>query len=101
MDGLLIFEEILGILGNLVRFLGFLLIGYGTARFMLESYQKATWQVQIALVLGFFGLLVGVTGYASAGSAGAFALGAGYILFRAFMPVKKKTEEKNEQDKEE
>jgi hypothetical protein len=100
MDGLLIFEEILGILGNLVRFLGFLLIGYGTARFMLDSYQKAAWQVQVALVLGFFGLLVGVTSYASAGSAGAFALGAGFILFRAFMPVKEKADEKEEPDKE-
>ena len=99
MDGLLIFEEILGILGNLVRFLGFLLIGYGTARFLLDSYQKATWQVQVALVLGFFGLLVGVTSFASAGSAGAFALGAGFSFFRAFIPVKEKEEEKDEQEK--
>jgi len=99
MDGLLIFEKILGILGNLVRFLGFLLIGYGTARFVLDSYQKAVWQVQVALVLGFFGLLVGVTSYASAGSAGAFALGAGFILFRAFMPEKDKTEEETPEKK--
>lgn len=41
MDGLLIFEEILGILGNLIRFLGFLLIGFGIARFVLDAYQKA------------------------------------------------------------
>jgi hypothetical protein len=93
MDGLLIFEEILGILGNLVRFLGFLLIGYGTARFLLDSYQRAAWQVQVALVLGFFGLLVGVTSFASAGSAGGFALGAGFSFFRAFMPVKEKDDE--------
>lgn len=99
MDGLLIFEEILGILGNLIRFLGFLLIGYGTARFLLDSYQKAAWQVQVALVLGFFGLLVGVTKYASAGSAGAFALGAGFIFFRAFMPAKDKIDEGGDQEK--
>jgi len=99
MDGLLIFEEILSILGNLVRFLGFLLIGYGTARFLLDSYQKATWQVQVALVLGFFGLLVGVTNFASPGSAGAFALGAGFAFFRAFAPVKEKDEEREEQEK--
>jgi len=99
MDGLLIFEEILGILGNLVRFLGFLLIGYGIARFVLDSYQKATWQVQIALVLGFFGALVGLTSFASAGSTGSFALGAGISFFRAFMPVKDEDEEKEEQKK--
>lgn len=98
MDGLLIFEEILGILGNIVRFLGFLLIGYGIARFVLDSYQKATWQVQIALVLGFFGVLIGLTNFASAGSAGAFALGAGISFFRAFMPAKDE-EEKEEQKK--
>ena len=99
MSGLMIFEEILGILGNLVRFLGFLLIGYGLARFLLDSYQKATWQVQIALVLGFFGVLIGLTDFASAGSAGAFALGAGFSFFRAFMPVKEKDFAKEEQEK--
>ena len=99
MDGLLIFQEILGILGNLVRFLGFLLVGYGTARFVLESYQKAAWQLQIALVLGFFGLLIGLTAFASAGSAGGFALGAGFSFFRAFMPAKEKEAKKEEQEK--
>jgi len=99
MDGLLIFEEILGILGNLVRFLGFLLVGYGTARFLLDSYQKAAWQVQVALVLGFFGLLVGVTNYASPGSAGAFALGAGFTFLRAFMPAKEKIDEEDQENK--
>lgn len=99
MDGLLIFEEILGILGGLIRILGFLLIGYGIARFTLESYQKAVWQVQVALVLGFFGVLIGLTNYASAGSAGAFALGAGFSFFRSFMPVKEKAEEKEESEK--
>lgn len=101
MDGLLVFEEILGILGNLVRFLGFLLIGYGTARFVLESYKKAAWQVQIALVLGFFGLLIAITDFASAGSAGAFALGAGFTFFRAYMPVKEKETEAEEQETKE
>jgi len=99
MDGLLIFEEILGILGILIRFLGFLLIGYGIARFVLDSYQKANWQVQIALILGFFGVLIALTDFASAGSAGAFALGAGFSFFRAFMPVKGKKEEKEEPEK--
>ena len=99
MDGLLVFEEIIGILGNLIRFLGFLLIGYGIARFVLDSYQKASWQVQIALALGFFGLLIGLTDFASPGSAGAFALGAGFSFFRAFMAVKEEGDKKEEQEK--
>jgi hypothetical protein len=97
MDGLLIFEEILGILGNLIRFLGFLLVGFGIARFVLDAYQKATWQVQIALVLGFFGVLIALTDFASAGSAGAFALGAGVSFFKAFMPAKVEEDQKEEQ----
>ena len=99
MDGLMIFEEILGILGGLIRILGFLLIGYGIARFTLDSYYKAVWQVQIALALGFFGVLIGITDFASAGAAGAFALGAGFSFFRAFMPAKEKADEKEEQEK--
>ena len=95
MDGFLIFQEILGILGNLIRFLGFLLIGYGIAQFILNTYQKANWQVQVALVLGFFGLLIALTDFASAGSAGAFALGGGIAFFLASRP---KQDEKDEED---
>jgi len=96
MDGMLIFEEILGILGSLIRILGFLLLGYGIARFTIDSYQKAVWQVQIALVLGLFGVLIALINFASAGSAGTFALGAGFALFQAFMPAKEKPDEKEE-----
>jgi hypothetical protein len=46
------------------------------------------WQVQVALSLGFFGLLVGITDFASAGSAGAFALGAGAAYLMNMMPQK-------------
>ena len=96
MDGLLIFEEILGILGSLFRFLGFLLVGYGVAQFVLSSYQKASWQVQIALALGFFGLLIAITVFASPGSTGAFALGSGVAFF---MVQRTKTEDKDAEEK--
>ncbi len=99
MDGLLIFKEILGILGGLVRFLGFLVLGYGMARFVLASYPKATWHVQIALVLGFFGLLIGLTDFASAGSAGGFAIGAGVAFLMSFMPQKEIDEEEKKKNK--
>jgi len=82
------FNEILGLFGFLLRAVGFGLFGFGIGKFVLESYAKANWQLQIALALGFLGLLVGLTDFASPGSAGAFALGAG-IAFLA----KKKVEE--------
>lgn len=76
-------SDIFGFLGFLLRALGFLLFGFGAARFVLEMYQKANWQLQIALVLGLFGLLIGLTDFSSPGSAGAFALGAAVAFLMA------------------
>ena len=73
-------NDIFYVLGFLLRALGFLVVGYGLARFALDAYNKAVWQVQIALALGFFGLLIALTDFSSAGSAGAFALGAGIAM---------------------
>ena len=87
-------NEIFSFLGLLLRAFGFLLFGYAAGRFMLDSYAKAAWQLQIALVLGFFGLLVGLTDFASPGSAGAFALGAGVAFLLENMPGNDKTPEK-------
>lgn len=80
------FLQILGILGNLVRAVGFLIFGFGVTKFILDAYTKANWQLQIALALGFFGLLVGLTHYASPGSAGTYALGAGVALIMTMRP---------------
>jgi hypothetical protein len=84
-----IVSEIFSFLGVLLRAFGFLLFGFGVGRFMLDSYQKATWQVQVSFVLGFFGLLIGLTDFSSPGSAGAFALGAGAAFLMSGMPKKK------------
>jgi hypothetical protein len=89
-----IVSDIFGFLGFLLRAFGFLLFGFGAGRFVLESYQKAPWQVQIALVLGFFGLLIGLTDFSSPGSAGAFTLGAGIAYFMASTPKKEDEEKK-------
>lgn len=91
------FAGILGILGHLVRALGFLVFGFGIARFTLDAYSKANWQLQIALALGFFGLLVGLTNYATPGSSGMYALGAGVALVMNMMG--KKTEDEEEKKK--
>ena len=87
------FMLILGILGNLVRAIGFLVFGFGVARFTLDAYGKANWQLQIALALGFFGLLIGLTNFATPGSSGMYALGAGAALIMTLMPKKTANEE--------
>ena len=82
-DFLYVLKDLAGIFGYLVRIAGFLLIGLGLGRFFLEHYPKSNWQLQIALALGFFGLLIALTVFSSPGSAGAFALGAGFAFFSA------------------
>ena len=84
----IIISDIFSLLGFLLRAVGFLVVGLALGRFFLDSYKKAIWQLQIALVLGFFGLLIGITDFASAGSAGAFALGAGIAMLMANAPKK-------------
>jgi hypothetical protein len=81
-------NDVFGFFGFLIRFLGFLVAGYAIGRFFLENYKVSEWQVRIALVLGFFGLFVGVIAYASPGSSGAFALASGAALVSALIPGK-------------
>jgi hypothetical protein len=87
------FQEILSILGFIIRALGFLLLGFGVARFTLDAYYKAVWQVQVALAVGFFVLLIGLTNYSSPASMGMFALGAGAAFLMQFMGKKEEPEE--------
>jgi len=82
------FTEVLSVVGFVIRALGFALLGFAVARFTMDSYKKAVWQVQIALAVGFFFLLVGLTNYSSPGSMGTFALGAGIAMFMASSPKK-------------
>jgi hypothetical protein len=87
------FMDVLSIIGHFIRALGFIVLGFGVGRFAMESYKKAVWQVQIALILGFFGLLAGLTNYASAGSMGMFALSSGAAMILSNMPKKEEPEE--------
>ena len=86
------FASVLSVVGYVLRALGFIVLGFGIGRFTMDAYNKAVWQVQIALAVGFFALLVGLTNYSSPGSMGTFALGAGAALLMSMMP-KKDTEE--------
>lgn len=87
------FQEVLSILGFVIRAIGFLLLGFGVARFTLDAYYKAVWQVQVALAAGFFLLLVGLTHYSSPASMGMFAIGAGAALMMKFMGKKEEAED--------
>ncbi len=80
--------EVTHFLGFLLRALGFLVFGLGAGRFVLDNFKASAWQVQIALALGFFGLLIALTNFSTAGSAGAFALGAGAAYFMSMLPTK-------------
>lgn len=87
--------DVIDLFGYLLRAVGFLVIGLALGRFLLDSYKKAIWQLQIALALGFFGLLIALTDFASAGSAGAFALGAGISMLMPNKPKEEETEAKS------
>lgn len=76
-----IVTEIFAFLGFLLSALGLLVFGFASGRFTQEAFLKTGWQVQVALVIGFFGLLAALANYTSPGSAGAFALGAGIAFF--------------------
>lgn len=93
------FEQILNIVGFFIRAVGFILLGFGVARFTLDAYYKAAWQVQIALSAGFFLLLVGLTKYSSPASMGMFALGSGAAFVMQFMGKKDEEEDKGTKKK--
>ncbi len=95
-----IISEIFSFLGFLLRAFGFLLLGFASGRFVHESFQKSGWQVQAALVLGFFLLLIGLTRYSTPGSVGAFALGAAIALIMAGGMTKKKDDGETDVKKE-
>ncbi|RPI89889.1 MAG: hypothetical protein EHM40_19715 [Chloroflexi bacterium] len=90
-----VINDLFSLLGFLLRSLGFLIVGFGIGRFVLDRYNLSEWQVRIGLALGFFALLVGLTAYASPGSSGAFALGAGAAFVSALIPRKAASEEQS------
>jgi hypothetical protein len=86
--------DLLGFLGFLLRALGFFVAGLALGRLVLDSIKGAVWQAHVALVLGLFGLLIAVTVFATAGSSGAFALGAGIAYFWSNMPKNSDSKDK-------
>lgn len=87
------FTEVLSIIGFFIRALGFAVLGFAVGRFTMDAYKKAVWQVQVALAVGFFGLLVGLTNYASPASSGMFAIAAGAAMIMSFAAKKEEVSE--------
>jgi predicted lipid-binding transport protein (Tim44 family) len=89
--------DLFSFLGFLLRALGFLVAGLAFGRLVLDSIKGAIWQLQAALLLGLFGLLIALTVFSTPGSAGAFALGAGLAYFWSALPPKSNSKnEKND-----
>ena len=88
--------SILSALGYFLSAVGFGAFGYAIARFWVEAYPKSNWQLQIAMMLGLFGMFVGVADFASPGSAGAFALGASAPFLLPLLMAKKPAAPKKE-----
>jgi predicted permease len=89
------------ILGGLVRTIGLVLLGLGTGWLTLEFFRKGqqAWQVQIAIFLGFIGLVIASTRFLSPFGLGGFGIGAGVAIFLWGMPKPKAKEEQPEEEK--
>jgi hypothetical protein len=77
-----IIYELLNILGFAIRVGGMIVLGVALSYLTVEFYRKGqqVWMLQIALFLGFIGLVIALSTFTSPGSLGAFALGAGGML---------------------
>jgi len=93
-----IIYDLLNILGFAIRVGGMIVLGVAMSYFTVEFYRKGqqVWMLQIALFLGFIGLVIALSTFTSPGALGAFALGAGGTLIYqlGFEKDKKKDEPK-------
>jgi hypothetical protein len=89
----ILLTDLLSLLGFIIRFAGFLVFGFAIGRFVWDNFKTSVWQVQITLILGFFGVAIAFTDFASPGSAGAFALGGGAAFLMAGMPKQESKED--------
>ncbi len=79
-------SNLITLLGLLVRALGFLAIGFALGRLVFDHFKLGDWRLQIAYVLGLFGLFIAVMAFSSPGSTGAFAFGVAAAYFMVLMP---------------
>ncbi len=83
-----ILTDLLRLLGLLLQAVGFVAAGFALSRLVFEHFRLGDWRLQIAYVLGLFGLFIAVIAFSSPGSAGAFAIGIALAYFMTMMPRK-------------
>ncbi len=86
----ILLSDIPNLFGHFLSAVGLGVFGFAMVRFALEVYHKSNWQLQMAILLGLFGLLVGLADFVSPGSVGAFALGAGAAFLMSNPPKAEK-----------
>jgi len=92
-----ILYEILDLIADLIRFLGMGVLGVALGWLVLDLFKKTTdWQFQIALFLGFVGLIIAMSYYLPWGTLGSFAIGAGVAILLWGMPKKEKKKEEED-----
>ncbi len=81
--------DVISFFSGLVQFAGLLVFGVGVGVLTVNVFQQPEqrWQLQMAIVLGFFFLSAVVAAFVTPGGVGAFGLGAGGALL--FWGVKK------------
>ena len=96
------FFDLLSFLGGILRLVGLLVFGVSAGWFTLYAFRQPErkWQLQISVFLGFMLFSVLTLRFTSAGSAGAFALGAGSALLYWGREKVEKPEEPMEPEEE-
>ncbi len=85
--------DIIGLLASALRLLGMGVLGAGIGWLTLDMLHKTqAWQVQIAVILGLFGVVIGLAVFLAAGALGAFGIGIAVAIFLWGIPRKKKEE---------
>ncbi len=76
------FDFVFGLVSYAIRLLGFVVFGLAAGWLTLNILgRKANpWQVELTILVCFFGLMGAIVNFTTAGATGAYALGAGLSL---------------------
>ena len=93
--------DIFSTFGFLIRAFGMLVFGFAFSLLTVEFFKKGqqVWMLQIAIFLGFVGLVIALSTFTSPASLGAFGFGVGAGLLYFLMFKKEKGEEQTDESK--
>ena len=93
--------DIFSTIGFLIRALGMLIFGFAFSLLTVEFFKKGqqVWMLQIAIFLGFVGLVIALSAFTSPASLGSFGFGVGVGLLYFLMFKKEKGEDKADESK--